>query len=192
MKALGIKGATSVIRVNGTRWISHVSQALRNFLHAYKAHVNTYNELQLADKYSSASKAQSVYFARKLSNRLFMEFAIYMMDVLSALSAFSKVSQERNVTCGDITDSLQKALTQLQQFEDNPDRGENWRKRDEILGNSSSVVLDVAVQKNVVAQLKKEISIRCNEVPPETDTIKLVLNPEAWKYEDFFLFSIWI
>ena len=92
--------------------ISHVSQALRNFLHAYKAHVNTYNELQQADKYSSASKAQSVYFARKLSNRLFMEFAIYMLlDVLSALSAFSKVSQERNVSCG--TDSLQKALTRL-------------------------------------------------------------------------------
>ena len=67
-------GATSVIRVNETRWISHVQLAFKN-LNAYNAHAQTYNELQQAEKYSTISKSQSLYFSRKLSKRQFMEFA---------------------------------------------------------------------------------------------------------------------
>ena len=60
VKVLQITGATSVIRVNGIRWISHTFLALKNLLNSYQAHINIYNELQLADKYSAKSKAQAV------------------------------------------------------------------------------------------------------------------------------------
>ena len=49
VKVLQITGATSVIKVNGTRWISHTFLALKNLFNIYQAHINTCNELQLAD-----------------------------------------------------------------------------------------------------------------------------------------------
>ena len=56
MKVLDITGATSVIRVNGTRCISCGKLALKN-LNACNAHVQTYIELQQAEKYSAVSKS---------------------------------------------------------------------------------------------------------------------------------------
>ena len=67
VKVLGITGASSVIQVNGTSWISHVQLALKNLLDAYNANVQTYNELQQAEKYSAVSKSQYLYFSHKFS-----------------------------------------------------------------------------------------------------------------------------
>ena len=67
VKVLGINGACSVIRANGTNWISHVQLALKNLLNAYNVNVQTYNELQQAEKYSAVSKSQYLYFSHKLS-----------------------------------------------------------------------------------------------------------------------------
>ena len=186
VKVLQITGANSVIRVNGTRWIFHTFLTLKNLLNSYQAHINIYNELQLADKYSAKSKAQAVYFSRKLNKRDSMEFAIHMVDILSNMSAFSKVSQERDATCADMSDSLTKCLDRLQLFYDDSERGENWKKRDIILGKSSSKTLDVSIRKKVVQQLRAEISSRCTEIPPEADTIKQVLKVTSWKHETFF------
>ena len=84
VKVSGITGTTSVIRVNGTRRISHVQLALKN-RNVYNAHAQTYNELEQAEKCSAVSKSQSLYFSRKLSNRQFMEFAIFMFDGVNSL-----------------------------------------------------------------------------------------------------------
>ena len=63
VKVLGITGGSCVIRVNGTSWFSHVQLALKNLLNAYNAHVQMYNELQQAEKYSAVSKWQYLYFS---------------------------------------------------------------------------------------------------------------------------------
>ena len=60
-----------------------------------------------ASMFSAASKSQSLYFSPKLSNRQFMEFAIFMLHVVNPLSIFSKVSQDRNISCTSVNDSLQ-------------------------------------------------------------------------------------
>ena len=72
-----------------------------------------------------------------------------MVDILSNMSAFSKVSQERDATCAGMSDSLTKCLDRLQLFHDDPERGENWKKRDTILGKSSSKTLDVSIRKKL-------------------------------------------
>ena len=162
VKVLGITGATSVIRVNRTCWISCGKLALKNLLNAYNAHVQTYIELQQAEKYSAFSKSQSLYFSCKLSNRQFTEFAIFMLDVVNSLSIFSKVSQDRNISCTSVNDSLQKCLIKLGEFYDDPNCGENWKKRESIK-STKGIVLDEKsrqlVYDNYVVKLKKSAMI---------------------------------
>ena len=50
----------------------------------------------LASKFSAVLKSQSFNFSHKLSNRQFMEFAIFMLNVVNSLSVFSKVSQDKH------------------------------------------------------------------------------------------------
>ena len=181
VKVLGLTGATSVIRVNETRWISHVQLALKNLLNAYNAYVQTYNELQQAENKSAISKLQSLYFTRKLSNRQFMEFAIFMLDVVNSLSIISKVSQDRNISCIPVNDSLQKCLIKLGKFYDNPNCEENWKKRGSIIGKSAKgVVLDEKSRRPVVRQLRLEIKDRCDDLPVEADLGTKILNPDEW------------
>ena len=141
VKILGITGATSVIRVKGTSWISHVQLALKNLLNAYNAHAQTYNELQQAEKYSAVSKSQSLEISRNLSDRQFMECVIFMLDVVNFLSIFSKVSQDKNISSTSVNDSLQKCLIKLREFHDNPTCGENWEKNGKALAVSLLRVL---------------------------------------------------
>ena len=61
---------------------------------------------QVKAKFSAVSKSQSLYFSCKLSNKQFMEFAIFRIDV-NSLSIFSKLSQGRNISCTSVNDSLQ-------------------------------------------------------------------------------------
>ena len=62
---------------------------------------------QVKAKFSAVSKSQSLYFSCKLSNRQFMEFAIFILDVVNSLSVFSKVSQERNISRTSVNNSWQ-------------------------------------------------------------------------------------
>ena len=62
---------------------------------------------QVKAKFSAVSKSQSLYFSCKLSNKQFMEFAIFRIDVVNSLSIFSKLSQGRNISCTSVNDSLQ-------------------------------------------------------------------------------------
>ena len=53
VKILGTTGATSLVRVNRTIWISDVQLALKNLLSVYNAKVQTHDELQQAEQYSA-------------------------------------------------------------------------------------------------------------------------------------------
>ena len=141
VKILGITGVTSVIRVKGTSWISHVQLTLKNLLNAYNAHAQTYNELQQAEKYSAVSKSPSLEISRNLSDRQFMKCVIFMLDIVNFLSIFSKVSQVKNISCKSVNDSLQKCLIKLREFHDNSTCGENWKKNGKALAVSLLRVL---------------------------------------------------
>ena len=151
---------------NGTRWISQFQLALKNLLNVYNGHVQTYNELQQAKKFLAVSKLHSLYFSHKLSNRQFMEFALFMIDVVNSLSIFSKVSHNRNTYCTSVNNSLQKCLIKLGEFNNDPNCGENWKKQESIIGKSANgIVRDKKFRQLVVQQLRLEIKDRCNDLP---------------------------
>ena len=86
-------------------------------------------------RYSKQGKVftKSLYFSCKFSNRQFMEFAIFMLDVVNSLSIFNKASQDRKIYCTSVNNSLQKFLLKLVESYNNPSCGENWKKREALL-----------------------------------------------------------
>ena len=126
-------------------------------------------------------------FSHKLSNRQFIEFAIIMLDVVNSLSIFCKVSQDRNISCTSVNDSLQKCLIKLEEFYDNPHCRENWKKRDGIISKfAKGVVLNEKYCQLVVRQLCREIKDRCDDLPAEVDLATKILQPSEWKHSEFF------
>ena len=74
-----------------------------------------------------------------------------MLDVVNSLSIFSKVSQDRNFSCTSVNDSLQKCLIKLGVFYDDSNCGENWKKRESIIGKfAKGIVLDEKSRQLVV------------------------------------------
>ena len=107
-----------------------------------------------------------------------MEFVIFMLDVVNSLSIFSKVSQERNISCTSVSSSLQKCLIKLGEFYDDPNCEENWKKRKSIIGKSAKgIVLDEKSRQIAVGQLSREIKKRCDDLPAEADLATKTLKP---------------
>ena len=127
VKVLDITGATSVIWVNETHWISHVQLALKTLLDAYNAHVQTYNKCNKLKNIHLFQNCNLFIFLVSWVTQ-FMEFAIFMLDVVNPLSIFSKVSQDRNISCTSVNNSFQKCLVTLAEFYDDRNCGENWKK----------------------------------------------------------------
>ena len=146
------------------------------------ANCNKLKNIQL-----SQNRSLFTYFSRNLSNRQFMEFAIFMLDIVNSLSIFGKVSQDRNISCTSVNDSLQKSLIKLGQFHDDPNCGENWKKRESIIDKSAKgIVLDEKSRQLVVRQLRREIKDRCNDLPVQADLATKILKPSEWKHSEFF------
>ena len=66
-----ISGASAVIRVNGTGWVSHTLNALNNLLNSYRGHINFYEQLLVLDKYAPSQKAIARYYLKKLREKNF-------------------------------------------------------------------------------------------------------------------------
>lgn len=84
-------GKCSVIRVNGTRWVAHMVNALENLLNGLAAHIDSYNTISLQNDYSAAQRAKAKFFKKKLEDQHFMSSAIFLLDICRAMSIFSKV-----------------------------------------------------------------------------------------------------
>ena len=69
---LGIRGKSTVIRVNGTRWIAHVLSALDNLFNGLPAHVHCYENIITLDGYSESQKAKCRYFLKKPQDKIFL------------------------------------------------------------------------------------------------------------------------
>jgi hypothetical protein len=92
-------GKCSVIRVNGTRWVSHMVNALENILNGLKAHISSYNTISLESDYSAAQRSKAMFFIKKLQDQHFMSTAIYVLDVFRAMAIFSKVLNSIFAVC---------------------------------------------------------------------------------------------
>ena len=107
-----------------------------------------------------------------------MEFAIFMLDKVNSLSIFSKVSQDRNISCTSVNDSSQKCLIKLGEFYHDPNCRENWKKWESIIGKSAeNIVLDEKSRQLVVQQLRREIKDRCDDLPVQADLATKILKP---------------
>ena len=109
--------------MNGTRWIAHTLNALTNLLNGLPAHIHCYEKLRDLDDYSAPQMAKCRYFLKKLRDKKFVSFMIYMCDVLETASVFSKVSQSRQITISEMEDALNLTLAKVGQFIEDPGRG---------------------------------------------------------------------
>ena len=82
------KGGTAVGRVDGTRWIAHTTNAVTNLLNTLDCHQDCLAALKSAEKFSASQKAKATYFEKRLQQTAFVEFVIFILDVLKALSRF--------------------------------------------------------------------------------------------------------
>ena len=116
-----------------------------------------------------------------------MEFTISMLDVVNSHSIFSKVSQDRKISCTSVNDSLQKCLIKLGEFYDDPNWGENWKKQESIIHKSAKgIVLDEKSRQLVVWQLRCEIKDTCDDLPVEAHLATKIPKPSEWKHSKFF------
>ena len=116
-----------------------------------------------------------------------MEFVIFMPNIVNSLSIFSKLSQDRNISCTSVDNSLPKCLIKLEEFYDDPNCRENWKKWESIISKSAkSVVLNEKSHQLVVWQQRCEIKNRCNDLPVEVDLATKTLQPSKWKHSKFF------
>ena len=91
VKQLNVTASSSVIRVNGTRWINHVKSALTNLLNSRSAHIQAYETIIAEKDYSQPQKAKAKFFLSHLYSCNFMSFTVFTLDVLESISCFSLV-----------------------------------------------------------------------------------------------------
>ena len=116
----GIRGKSAVIRVNGTRWIGHVLSALDNLFNGLPAHVHCYENIHTLDGYSESQKVKSRYFLKKLEDKRFLSFMLYMDDVLETVAIFSKVSQTRGLSISEMEDVLTTTIVKFDEHINDP------------------------------------------------------------------------
>ena len=84
-------GKSSVIRVGGTRWMAHTTNALENLFNRIGAHRAAYSTILEEQNYRPAQWAKVKFFLNLLNDSKIMSFALYNLDICRALAIFSKI-----------------------------------------------------------------------------------------------------
>ena len=183
VEELSISGASAVIRVNGTRWISHTLNAMRNVLNSYHAHIHCYEKLLILDKYAESQKTKARYYLKKLRAQKFLSFMVFMADVLDTVLVFSKVSQTRQLNVSQMEDTLQLVLSNLELFIKNPDCGKAWNSREKF-------GIEPADDISKEYRIKFTSALRCgSDFPPSFYDAMELINPIKWKHDNMFTFD---
>ena len=183
MEEFSISGASAVIRVNRTWWISHTLDAMRNVLNSYHAHIHCYEKLLIPDKYAESQKAKARYYLKKLRDKKFLSFMVFMADVLDTVSVFSKVSQTRQLNVSQMEDTLQLVLLNLERFIKNPDCGKAWNSREKF-------GIEPADDISKEYRIKFTSAPRCgSDFPPSFYDAMELIDPIKWKHDDMFTFD---
>ena len=85
--------------------VSYTLHALTNILNSYYAHIYCYEKLLVLDNYDESQKTKVRYYLKKLRDKKFLSFMIFMADVLKSVSFFSKISQTRLLTVSQMEDT---------------------------------------------------------------------------------------
>ena len=187
---LNVPGAVSVIRVNGTRWVSHTLNALKNLLNGIQAHLHAYNKLIGLETYSGSQKEKARYFIKHLKDKKFLSFMIFMHDVLESASVFSKVSQGRQTSISEMEDVLQLLLSNLDRFIIDPDSGKLWKSRNEFGINGPEDEISKDYRKKFTSTLKENVEARCgSDFPPVFYEAMELINPNKSKHDDIFTYD---
>ena len=122
------KGGTTVIRVDGTRWVFHMTTALKNVLNTVDCHQDCLAALRNASNFSNAQKVKAKYFEKRLRLTAFIEFMIFLLDILIGLSRSSLFSQSRNVPFAAVQLSMESCVDRLELLKNGTGRGTEWQK----------------------------------------------------------------
>ena len=72
-----------------------------------------YQHIVTLDGYSESQKAKCRYFLKKLQDKRFLSFMLYMNGVLETVAIFSKVSQTRGLSISEMEDVLTTTIVKV-------------------------------------------------------------------------------
>ena len=127
--------------------------------------------------HAESQKAKARYYLKKLRDKKFLSFMVFMADVLDTVSAFSKVSQTRQLNVSQMEDTLQLELSNLELFIKNPNCGKAWNSR-EIFGIEPADDISKEYRIIFTSAIRENFELRCGSDFP----IK-------WKHDDMFTFD---
>ena len=137
-----------------------------NLLNGLPAHIYCYEKLRDSDDYSAPQKAKCRYFLKKLGDKKFVSFMIYMCDVLETASVFSKVSQTRQITISEMEDVLNLTLANVGQFIEDLGRGKLWKSRDKWQIQPEDEI-SIEYRRKFATAIKANFEARCgSDFPP--------------------------
>ena len=88
-----------------------------------------YQHILTLDGHSESQKAKCRYFLKKLQDKRFLSFMLYMNDVLETVAIFSKVSQTRGLSISEMEDVLTTTTVKVDEYINDPNRGKLWKSR---------------------------------------------------------------
>jgi hypothetical protein len=151
--------------------------------------------LKSAEKFSASQKNKATYFEKRLLQAAFVEFVIFMLDVLKAISRFSLFSQTRSIPFPAVQSSLEKCVDRLKLLKEDTSRGAEWQKY--LKGDYNHVLtqcvmsgqehLSEATKVKILDILIDCVKQRCSDsVPLELDKLSPLLNITNWKKNELF------
>ena len=105
--------------LQGTRWIPHISTALKCLLKNYVVILSHFEHVSQS-KATPEVVGRAKYLANKLRDYKLLQFMFFMDDLLHIVSDLSLKFQKEGATCLDFLDSLQTAVLELIQLRQTP------------------------------------------------------------------------
>jgi len=113
-------------RLQGTRWLPHISKALTGLLSGYQVILTHFAHVSQAGPGQATApevKGRAKFIHDKLTDFRVLRFIFFMQDLLAIVSTLSLRFQADGATCVDYLDALEASNLQLVQLRQNP--GEN-------------------------------------------------------------------
>ncbi len=112
-------------RLQGTRWMPHMSKALATLLDSYPVLVAHFEHIGEERVATAEVQGRAVYLYRQLKNFRKLRFMFFMKDLLHVISLLSLTFQRDDITAVGMLDALETANLELVNLQQQP--GENLR-----------------------------------------------------------------
>ncbi len=100
-------------RLSGTRWMPHISKALKTLLTSYSVLVAHFEHVGEARQATAEVQGRATFLYKALKNAKTLRFMHHMLDILEVVSVLSLTFQKDEITAGKVLDAVETANLQL-------------------------------------------------------------------------------